>query len=388
MPLYLNRADVTDFPVDAVVNAANESLLGGGGVDGAIHAAAGPELLEECRLLGGCAPGQAKVTGAYRLPAKYIIHTVGPRWRGGGSGEEEVLRACYRNSLRLAEEKGCETVIFPLISSGVFGYPKREALRVAEDEIRRYLEDSELTVYLSVRGRGVLPAETEFAELISLLGGFAPEPELRRRMAGGPLSKPRTRKPLGPFTPTKASREEDNAADLSGSASRSAPKREKRERPRRGTVQAFRAPEDAPGPEEEMCEPTLAFHSGVPADLERELRELDESFSQMLLRKITEKGMTDAQCYRRANVDRRLFSKIRSDAHYRPSKATALAFAVALELSPEETGELLRKAGFALSRSSTFDVIVDFFITRRNYDVYRINEALFAYDQPLLGNVG
>ena len=361
MPLFLIRNDITEFPADAVVNAANESLLGGGGVDGAIHRAAGPELREECRTLGGCAPGEAKATGAYRLPARYIIHTVGPRWRGGGCGEEETLRACYRNSLQLAVEKGCRTVAFPLISSGVFGYPKAEALRVAEEEIRRFLEEEEVTVYLIVRDRWAVPVDAEHPALTDLVrGGPALRP--RRRMPGGPLSMPRTRKPLGPATPTAA-----------GQAS-AAPKA---------------ARQDAVSPaadRDAAAECTMA--GTLPRGLEAALSDLDESFSQMLLRKITEKGMTDAQCYRRANVDRRLFSKIRSDAHYRPSKATALAFAVALELSPEETGELLRKAGFALSRSSTFDVIVDYFITRRDYDVFRINEALFAYDQPLLGNVG
>ena len=373
MPLFLIRNDITAFPADAVVNAANESLLGGGGVDGAIHQAAGPELLEECRTLGGCRPGEAKVTGAYRLPARYIIHTVGPRWRGGGSGEEEVLRACYRNSLLLAAEKGCETVVFPLISSGIFGYPKAEALRAAEDEIRRFLEEKELTVYLSVRGRGVLPVAEDYPELDDLMREVA-APVLRRRPSGGPMSLSKAGRLPGAPSPTAA-----------GSVRRAdaGPRR------RRNAAPA-EASDELPLPmsarEDALAEP--AFGAGLPGDLTKALSELDESFSQMLLRKITEKGMTDAQCYRRANVDRRLFSKIRSDAHYRPSKATALAFAVALELSPEETGELLRKAGFALSRSSTFDVIVDFFITRRNYDVYRINEALFAYDQPLLGNVG
>ena len=313
MPLKIVRGDITKMKTDAIVNAANETLLGGGGVDGCIHRAAGPALLEECRKLGGCATGSAKITGAGNLPARYVIHAVGPVWRGGGHGERELLVSAYETSLRLAEEAGCESCAFPLISAGVYGYPKDQALSVAEETIIRFLETSEMMVDL------VIYSPDDF-QIDSRLCG-----ELHRL-----------------FT-------------------------------RRGE-------EDLP----KMC-CYEALTEKIPDDLERRLGHMDESFSEMLLRKIDEAGITDAACYKRANIDRKLFSKIRSNRLYQPSKATALAFAVALKLPMDETEELLRKAGFALSHARKFDVIVEYFIRRGEYDVYTINNALFACDQTLLG---
>ena len=324
MPLYIVRNDITTMKVDAIVNAANESLLGGGGVDGAIHRAAGPELLAECRTLGGCKTGQAKRTGGYRLPAQYVIHTVGPIWRGGNYGERELLISAYRTSLELARDCGCRTVAFPLISSGAYGYPKDQALRVAVDTIGAFLFTCDMTVYLVIFDRA---AYTIGGKLFADIATFI----------------------------------DDCYADTRGDA--------QVERQRQPVAQSAAL---------ELC-------AGTVGDLREAVERLDESFSQMLLRKISEAGITDAQCYKKANIDRKLFAKIRSDIRYKPSKPTAMAFAVALELPMEEARELLEKAGFAFSHANKFDIIVEYFIAHQNYNIFEINEALFAFDQNLLG---
>ena len=303
MPLQMIRNDITKMNVDAIVNAANTSLLGGGGVDGCIHRAAGPELLAECRTLHGCETGSAKITKGYRLPCKYVIHAVGPRWRDGRHRERELLESCYRTSLNLAKENGCQSVAFPLISSGVYGYQISGKLF---DDIAVYIDDRYVEEHTDRRAEQSRCSE-------------AWQEESCFEAASIPL------------------------------------------------------------PPEAICK------SCSSQSLEEALGQMDESFSEMLLRKIEESGMTDAQCYKKANIDRKLFSKIRSDRFYKPSKPTVLAFALALELPLAQMQEMLGKAGFTLSHSSKFDIIVEYFVERGNYNVYEINEALFAFDQSLIG---
>ncbi|HHY81871.1 MAG TPA: O-acetyl-ADP-ribose deacetylase [Clostridiales bacterium] len=334
MPLEIIRNDITKVNADAIVNAANPTLLGGGGVDGAIHKAAGPELLKECRTLGGCNTGQAKITKGYKLPAKYVIHTVGPVWQGGGYNEEKLLADCYRNSLALAKEYGLESIAFPLISSGAYGYPKDQALKVAISVIGDFLLKNEMTVYLVVYDKSSFRLSEKLYSSIKqyIDDRYVDEHHVKR------ISR----------------------------------------------HIAYNAAEDR-----KIAEDNIQLESFTLFESARTLEELvnqtDETFSQMLLRLIDEKGLTDAQVYNRANIDRRLFSKIRNNIDYKPSKQTVIAFAIALELNLDQTKDLLLKAGYALSRSSKFDIIVEYFIKNGNYNIFEINEALFAFDQKLLG---
>ena len=329
MPLEIVRNDITKMAVEAIVNAANETLLGGGGVDGCIHRAAGPELLAECRTLGGCKTGDAKLTKAYRLPCQYVIHTVGPVWNGGSHGERELLVSCYRTSLALAKEHGCETVAFPLISSGIFGYPKDQALRVAVDTIGEFLLHNDMTVYIVIFSRTAYQIGSKlFADIAEYV--------------------------------------DDHYVDAHTDS--------RRDRLRRMSVLEGRA----------LSAGAAAAPMAV-GGLDSLLAHLDAGFSETLLKLIDRSGKKDSEIYKKANVDRKLFSKIRNNPDYKPSKATAIAFAIALELNLDEARDLVARAGYALSASSKFDVIIEYFIRQKKYDIFKINEALFAFDQSLLG---
>jgi len=351
MPVQIVRNDITKMHVDAIVNAANNRLANGGGVCGAIHAAAGPQLLDECMTLGGCKTGDAKITGGYLLPARYVIHTVGPVWRGGTYGEREALVSCYCRSLELAKAHGCESIAFPLISSGIYGYPKDQALKVAMDTISSFLisdDDTDMTVYLVVFSKSALQISSK------LFTGIRQYIDDAYADAHADWRRGRSRAVMD---------WERRWEEAEMAAARPAP--------------LCAMPEDSLF-EESVC---------APLSLEEALGQIDESFSQMVLRKIKEKGMKNSECYKKANLDKKLFSKINNDIHYKPKKQTALALAVALELDLDETRELLTKAGLALTHSEKFDIIVEYFIANGKYNVFDINEVLFYYDQPLLGAV-
>jgi O-acetyl-ADP-ribose deacetylase (regulator of RNase III) len=340
MPFTIVRHDITKMKVGAIVNAANTNLQMGGGVCGAIFKAAGIlELQAACDKLAPIKTGEAVITPGFSLPAKYIIHAAGPVYsRNNAEQSEQLLRSAYINSLQLAIENKCKSIAFPLISSGIYGYPKDEALRVAILAIQDFLADHDLDVYLVVFDKAAFVVSEK---LLGEVASYIDEHYVEEHRVG--------RREL-----LDVERSAFEEADLI----------------------SYNAPIS------QMDKPSAAAPSTGIDDL---VENLDEPFSTMLLRLIDAKGKTDVEVYKRANIDRKLFSKIRTGKGYMPSKRTAIALAVALELTLDETDDLLERAGYALSHSQKFDVIVEYFIINGKYDIFEINEVLFKYDQPLLG---
>lgn len=322
MPFEIVRNDIVNMHVDAIVNTANPKPIIGPGVDSALHKRAGNELLKAREQIGEISVGNARITEAFQLHAKYVIHTVGPIWNGGLNQETELLRSCYRNSLELALKYGCESIAFPLISTGAYGFPKEQALETALGVISSFLMQHEMMVYLVVFDK---TAYALSEKLFKTIETFIDEKYAEENM----LNQRRQREDQGRTYTGLFKRKDRSLAHM--------------------------------------------------------LHNVDITFSESLLQWIIKKGKTEPEVYKKANVDRKLFSKIKNNKNYRPSKGNAVALAVGLELSLAETKELIGKAGYALTHSSKFDIIIEYFISQGNYDVFEINEVLFAFNQPLIG---
>ena len=332
MPFNIVRNDITKMETEAIVNAANSRLLMGGGVCGAIFNAAGAEKMQAaCDKIGFCGLGEAVITKGFNLKAKYVIHTVGPIYKAGNTVQEKQLYSAYESSLNLAKSKGLRSIAFPLISSGIFGYPKAEAITIARQAIKEFLLENDMDIYLVVYDKDAFEISKGLFDKIK---SYITEKMVLLQNS-------------------------ERRIDLSSSS----------------VVQSAY----------EVDARMLKMNKNKASrSLDNLLKNLDETFSQMLLRLIDERNLKDSEVYKKANIDRKLFSKIRNDKNYRPKKSTVLSLAIALGLSLDETKDILRKAGFALSPSSRADVIVEYFIENENYDIFQINEALFAFGEPLL----
>lgn len=355
MPFEIVRNDIVNMQVDAVVNTANPNLVIGSGVDSGIHKKAGHELLKARKKNGRIDVGDAAITPGFGLDAKYVIHTVGPIWEDGNQQEEEILSSCYRRSLAVAKENQCESIAFPLIATGNYGFPKPLALQIAVREISTFLLGNEMQIYLVVFGKEAFALSEK---LFKSVCSYIDENYIRSKTI-----------------------DEYGTECVYGSRLET---RRIRERLKRSN----RIHEDiCPSQALEECL-DMSVGAGIPKDSDdwgKLLKDLDAGFSETLLKLIDRTGKKYCEIYKKANVDRKLFSKIRKNMDYNPSKTTALAFAFALELDIDETKDFIGRAGFALSHSSKFDVIVEYFLVNKNYDVFELNEVLFAFDQPLIG---
>ena len=336
MPFKIVRNDITNMRVDAIVNTANPRPVIGSGTDSMIHAKAGPGLLEARKAIGDIRVGHAAVTEAFNLNAKFVIHTVGPVWQGGGHGEAELLRSCYDKSLELAAERGCRSVAFPLISSGNYGFPKDRALQVAISAFSAFLMEREMEIFLVVFDqRAYRLSEQLFRDVESYI--------------------------------------DQHFVDTCEQAVYGRPNRIRRRRDAELLCEKSSVAEMMP-----CARPSLS--------LDEFLKTKDTGFTEKLRELITQRGMKNSAVYKRANISKQHFSKIINDPDARPSKPTAIALALALELDLAQTRDLIGRAGYALTGSSTFDLIIQYFIERKQYNVVEINIALYEFDQSLLGS--
>ena len=327
MPLTIIRNDISEMETEAIVNAANAQLIEGGGVCGAIFDKAGREqMAAACAKIGSCPVGGAVITPGFNLKAKYVIHAVGPVWQGGKQDEEKLLRSAYRSSLELATVNKINSLAFPLISAGIYHYPRQEALAIALDEIQRYLMDHELDVTMVLYGHSTAELGYKlFKDLRSYIDDHYVEEHYYKRQQG----------------------EFENL-------SMPAPARLQK------------------GPVKSQYELSFDFPEEV-------------TFSEALLKLIDAKGISDVAAYKKSNIDRKLFSKIRSNKTYSPTKRTVLAFTIGLGLSVKEAEDLLARAGYAFSPCHKRDLIVLWFLENKRHDINQVNAALFDFDQELLG---
>lgn len=387
MPFEIVRNDIVNMQVDAIVNTANPRPLIGYGTDHGIHKKAGPNLLKARKRIGRIRRGQAAITPAFDLDARFVIHTVGPVWKGGTRNEEELLASCYRESLKLAMEHSCESIAFPLISTGSYGFPKPLALQIAVREFSSFLMEHDMKIYLVVFNREAFELSEK---LFQSVASYIDENYIREKILDeyGITGKEDDGASLMMQLHRQEARrrvvyQESIVANVPPMQSAVPPVNAAPAQSAAFPAQADFVDGDAFSEESAFFEETAIL--AEPQNLEDILQDLDAGFSETLLQLIDRTGKKDSDIYKKANVDRKLFSKIRNNMDYKPSKATALAFAIALELTLEETKDFLARAGFALSHSSKFDVIVEYFIINRNYDIFELNEVLFAFDQPLIG---
>lgn len=396
--LQIIRNNIINAEADAIVNTANPEVGVGRGVDQAIYEAAGwDRLLEARKEIGEMSPGEAAWTPAFDLHARYIIHTVGPAWRGGSFGERETVAECYRRSLELAAELGCESVAFPLIATGTYGFPKDEALRIAIEEISRFLLANEMEVLLVVYDKESFEVSGKlFSDIKSFIGdneaAYEAEPGIGRRGIDQPRESRRRSTLIDRFRGagrlfSRAKEEDEEIEDLTEERV-SDGVFDIRYGAGPGDISAIEEDYTCSFPAEELEEALASYAPAFPTEgqsLDERLKHLDKTFQQYLFMLIDRRGLTDPEVYKRANIDRKHFSKIRSNIDYTPGKKTALALAIALELSLDETKDLLARAGLALSPSMISDRIIEYCIETANYDIYEINCILFKYDQPTLG---
>ena len=343
MPFEIVRNDITKMAVDAIVNTANPRAVIGLGTDSMIHEAAGPSLLQARQVIGSIEVGHAAITPAYKLNAAYVIHTVGPVWLDGNHDEEMLLRSCYENSLSLAVQNGCQSVAFPLISTGNYGFPKDKALQIAISAFSEFLLENEMQIYLVVFDRTSFKLSEKLFQSV-------------------------------------ASYIDENYVDACTFAAYGAVEENRPRVRRRRDMEIC----ESSCLQEEML-PCAPMAASKAMSLEDMLKQTDAGFTETLLKLIDKTGKKDSEIYKKALLSKQHFSKIRNNPNYKPTKQTAISLALALELNLEETKDLIGRAGYALTNSSKFDLIIRYFIEQGNYNVVEINIALYEFDQTLLG---